>query len=130
VRPWKPEEANVFGIGGDPYQGQPTPWDASGGGPLQNLQGEVASVLNGNGTGSRLYIPLGPGQPVAQIPNPALFQPYRPTAQYRPAAPLYTGQHRSAVRLTLGDVGVLFLGLTVVAAVVAAIADVALLFIK
>jgi hypothetical protein len=119
----------VFGFGGDPYQGQQAPWAVSPG-PMGDIQNQVASVLNGNGTGSRLYIPLGPGQPVAQIPNPALFQPYRLTAQYRPAAPVYSGQHRSAVRLTLGDVGVLLLGLTVVAGVVAAIAGVALLFIK
>jgi hypothetical protein len=44
---------------------------AQGGGPLANLQGDVARTLTGNGMGNYVYLPGGPGGPVIQVPNPA-----------------------------------------------------------
>jgi hypothetical protein len=40
-----------------------------GPGPLGDIQGQVASVLNGNGNNPNVYIPGGPGEPVFQVPN-------------------------------------------------------------
>jgi hypothetical protein len=38
-------------------------------GPLGDLQGQVASVLNGNGDGNTIFVSAGPAEPVFQIPN-------------------------------------------------------------
>jgi hypothetical protein len=51
------------------------------GGPLANLQGDIARGLTGDGRGNFVYIPGGPGGPVIQVPNPARWgypnqQPY------------------------------------------------------
>jgi hypothetical protein len=115
----------MFGLGGDHYQGQQGPWSA-GPGPLGDLQNQVAGVLNAADQ-NHIYVPTGPGNPIITLPRPQIG--YRSAGYRPPAVPVYTGSHRSAERLTLGDVGVLLLGLTVVAGVVAAIAGVALLLI-
>jgi hypothetical protein len=115
----------MFGFGGDPFQGQQASCSA-GPGPLGDIQNHVASVLNAADQ-NHVYVPTGPGNPIITLPRPETG--YR-AAGYKQAAPLHNRQHRSAERLTLGDVGVLLLGLTVVAGVVAAIAGVALLLIK
>jgi hypothetical protein len=59
----------MFGIGQDPFQGQVPPGMEAG--PLGDIQNQVASVLNGDGMGNRIYIPGGPDEPVFQVPNPA-----------------------------------------------------------
>jgi hypothetical protein len=102
----------------DPFQqpGNPGGQQNQFGGPLADIEQQVSGVLNSADT-NHLYIPAGPGG-IIQLP--------RPQGGY----PVYTGSHRPGERLTPGDVGVLFLGLTVLAGVVAAIAGVALLFIK
>ncbi len=48
------------------------------GGPLADVQAQVAAGLNGTGDGDRLFIPLpGPHEPVIQFPHPQrLFEPY------------------------------------------------------
>jgi hypothetical protein len=56
----------------DPYQQQgPFPPGNSGapGGPLDGIQNQVASVLNGNGNNPYVYIPGGPGESVFAVPN-------------------------------------------------------------
>ena len=39
------------------------------GGPLGDIQNQVASVLNANGDRPSVYIPGGPGEPVFVVPN-------------------------------------------------------------
>ena len=53
----------------DQNQGQPTEWNAAPGGPLANMQSQVAQVLNGNGNGNRIYIAPGPNEPIFQVPS-------------------------------------------------------------
>ena len=82
----------MFGLGGDPYQGQRGPWSV-GPGPLGDLQNQVAGVLNGADQ-NHVYIPTGPGNPIITLPRP------RAQAAHRPVAPLYTGRHRPGERDT------------------------------
>jgi hypothetical protein len=41
------------------------------GGPMGSIQDEVAGVLNGNGNGNRIFIPMQDqvGQPIVQVPT-------------------------------------------------------------
>jgi hypothetical protein len=93
----------MFGIGGDPFQQQ----QGVDGGPLMNLQSDVASVLNGDGTGNRIYIPGGPDEPVFQLPNPARWGLYRaappavPQPPMAPASPARAGRAGVALLLVL-----------------------------
>jgi hypothetical protein len=85
----------MFGTGRDPYQGQQGPWGV-GPGPLGDLQNQVASVLN-SADQNHVYVPTGPGNPIITLPRPQAD--YR-AAGYRPAAPMYSGQHRPVGRAT------------------------------
>jgi hypothetical protein len=87
----------MFGLGGDPFQGQQGPWSA-GPGPLGDLQNQVAGILN-NADQNHIYIPTGAGEPTIIIPRP------RPRQGYRPAGPVGSGPLQGP--LTRGDVGVL-----------------------
>jgi hypothetical protein len=110
----------MFGFGGDPDQGQQAPW-STGPGPLGDLQNQVASVLN-SADQNHVYVPTGPGNPIITLP--------RPQVGYRATAPYYSGQHRPVERLTLSDVGILLLGLAIVAGVAGAIAAIALVLVR
>jgi hypothetical protein len=83
----------MFGPGGNPFEGQQ---QEQFGGPLAGLDDQVVSVLNAADQ-RHVYIPGNQFGPVITLPRPqAGYQ----AAGYRPAAPPYTGQHRSGERLT------------------------------
>ena len=51
-----------------PVPGFPGDQEALGG-PLGNIQNQVADVLNANGDRPNIYIPGGPAEPVFSVPN-------------------------------------------------------------
>jgi hypothetical protein len=83
----------MFGLGGDPYQGQQAPWSA-GPGPLGDLQYQVAGVLNGADQ-NHVYVPTGPGNPIITLPRPQF------PAAYRVASPVSPGGSRGGAAVAI-----------------------------
>jgi hypothetical protein len=100
------------------------------GGPLANIQDQVAAVLNADGNGPRVYIAAGDSEPIFQAPNPQRWQMqqrgYQPQAQASsgPAREVTPAEVERATRLLayailLAVFAVLGFGLTGSAAVAA-----------
>jgi hypothetical protein len=112
----------------DPFSQQPgnSVWgqefQASQSGPLGDLEGSVAGVLNSSDA-NHLYIPAGPGG-IIQLPRPQSPMGYQAVGYQAPPRQPGTGPG-----LTAGEAGLLLLGLLAVCALAGAVAAVAMLFI-